>query len=183
MVLRATVPGLVLRTTFIVGFPGETDSEFAELLDFVTTTRFERLGAFTYSYEPDTPAAKLPDHLPDEVKAERQQRLMAAQEPIAFAFNRSLVSRTLEVLIDSASPEGKNLWLGRTYADAPDVDGITWVQGPHIELGDLVTCEIVAAEEHDLVARPSESTSPRRRKVRPRPRRKPKSSLAILDGT
>jgi len=180
--LRATIPGLVLRTTFIVGFPGETEAEFAELLDFATTTKFERLGAFTYSYEPDTPAAKLPDHLAADVKAERQERLMAAQEPIAFAFNRSLVGRTLDVLIDSPAPEGKDLWLGRTYADAPDVDGITWVQGPHIELGDLITCEIVAAQEHDLVARPTESTPPRRRKARPRPRRKPRSSLAILDG-
>ena len=180
--LRATIPGLALRTTFIVGFPGETESEFAELLDFATTTKFERLGAFTYSYEPDTPAAKLPDHLPAELKAERQQRLMAAQEPNAFAFNRSLVGRTLDVLIDSPAPEGKDLWLGRTYADAPDVDGITWVEGPHIEPGDLVTCEIVAAEGHDLVARPVESTPPRRRKSRPRPRRKPRSSLAILDG-
>ena len=70
--LRATIPGLVLRTTFIVGFPGETEAEFAELLDFVAATKFERLGAFTYSFEPDTPAAKLPDHLPAEVKAERQ---------------------------------------------------------------------------------------------------------------
>jgi ribosomal protein S12 methylthiotransferase len=180
--LRATIPGLVLRTTFIVGFPGETEAEFAELLDFVTTTRFERLGAFTYSYEPDTPAAKLPDHLPADVKAERQERLMAAQEPIAFAFNRGLVGQTLDVLIDSPAPEGKNLWHGRTYADAPDVDGITWVQGPQIELGDLVTCEIITAEGHDLVARPVESTTPKRRKSRPRPRRKPRSALAILDG-
>ncbi len=105
--LRATIPGLVLRTTLIVGFPGETEAEFAELVEFVAATRFERLGAFTYSFEPDTPAAKLPDHLPDEVKEERRARLMAVQQPIAFAFNQSLVGRTLDVLIDAPAPEGK----------------------------------------------------------------------------
>ena len=92
--LRATIPGLVLRTTFIVGFPGETEAEFVELLDFVAATRFERLGVFTYSHEPDTPAARLPDRLPAEVAEERRDRLMAVQQPIAFAFNRELVGRT-----------------------------------------------------------------------------------------
>ena len=87
--LRATIPGLVLRTTMIVGFPGETEAEFTELEEFVAATRFERLGAFTYSFEPDTPAARLPDHLPDEVKEERKARLMSVQQPIAFAFNQS----------------------------------------------------------------------------------------------
>ena len=91
MRLRATIPGLVLRTTLIVGFPGETEAEFAELLEFVAATRFERLGAFTYSFEPDTPAAKLLDQLPDQVKTDRQERLMSVQQPIAFAFNQSLV--------------------------------------------------------------------------------------------
>ncbi len=102
--LRTAIPGLVLRTTFIVGFPGETEAEFAELLDFVTATRFERVGVFTYSFEPDTPAARLPGHLPAEVAEERRNRLMAAQQPIAFAFNRALVGRTLDVLIDAPAP-------------------------------------------------------------------------------
>ena len=105
--LRATMPGLVLRTTFIVGFPGETEAEFEELLDFVAATRFERLGVFPYSFEPDTPAAKLPDHLPDEVKDERRDRVMAVQQPIAEAFNRTLVGRTLDVLIDAPAPGGQ----------------------------------------------------------------------------
>jgi len=180
--LRATIPGLVLRTTMIVGFPGETDAEFAELEEFVKTTKFERLGAFTYSYEPDTPAAKLPDHLPDEVKEERKGRLMSIQEPIAFAFNQSLVGRTLDVLIDAPAPEGKNVWLGRAYTDAPDVDGIAWVKGSHLNPGDLVECEIVRAHEHDLIAHPLSTVPPKKRRVRPRPRRKPQSSLVILDG-
>jgi ribosomal protein S12 methylthiotransferase len=180
--LRATIPGLVLRTTLIAGFPGETEAEFTELLEFVAATKFERLGAFTYSLEPDTPAAKLPDHLPDEVKEERKARLMSEQQPIAFAFNQSLVGRTLDVRIDAPAPEGRHLWLGRTYADAPDVDGTTWVRGTNFRPGDLVECDIVGAHEHDLIARPVSTSPPRRSKARPRPRRKPQSSLAILDG-
>jgi ribosomal protein S12 methylthiotransferase len=180
--LRETIPGLVLRTTMIVGFPGETEAEFTELEEFVTATRFERLGAFTYSFEPDTPAARLPDHLPDEVKEERKARLMSVQEPIAFAFNQTQVGRTLDVLIDAPAPEGKHMWLGRTYTDAPDVDGNAWVKGAHLNPGDLVECEIVGAHEHDLIAQPVMTSPPKKRRARPRPRRKPQSSLAILDG-
>ena len=104
------------------------------------------------------------------------------QQPIAFAFNQTLVGQTLDVLIDAPAPEGKNLWLGRTYADAPDVDGDTWVQGAHLKPGDLVECEIVGADEYDLIARPVSTSRPERRRARPGPRRKPHSSLAILDG-
>jgi ribosomal protein S12 methylthiotransferase len=177
--LRATIPQLVLRTTFIVGFPGEWEDEFTELLDFVAATRFERLGVFAYSYEPDTPAAKLPDHVPDAIKEERRSRLMAAQQPIAQAFNQSLVGRTLDVLIDAPARGGRPAWVGRAYTDAPDVDGVTWVKGAHLRPGDLVACEIVGSEAYDLIARPL-SSPPRRR--RPRPRRKPGSALAILEG-
>lgn len=177
--LRETIPGLVLRTTFIVGFPGETEAEFDELLAYVEASRFERLGVFTYSFEPDTPAAKLPDHLPDEVKNERRDRVMAAQQGIAFAFNQGLVGRTLDVLIDGPAPEGKNLWVGRTFADAPDVDGLTYLRGSHLEAGDLVSCEIVASEGYDLVARPV-STPMRKRRARPKPRKTPASLLNIL---
>ena len=113
--LRATMPGLVLRTTLIVGFPGETEAEFAELLDFVAQTRFERLGVFAYSFEPDTPAAKLPDHLPEDVKQERRERVMAVQQPIAESFNRTLVDRTLDVLIDARAPGRRTSgWAGPT---------------------------------------------------------------------
>src|SRR5262249_58400802 len=84
--LRKSIPDLVLRTTFIVGFPGETDAEFEELCDFVRDTRFERAGVFPYSLEPGTPASRLPDHLPEELKAERRDRLMAVQQEVAFAW-------------------------------------------------------------------------------------------------
>jgi ribosomal protein S12 methylthiotransferase len=108
---------------------------------------------------------------------------MSVQQPIAFEFNRSLVGQTLDVLIDAPAPEGRHLWLGRPYTDAPDVDGTTWVRGTDIQPGDLVACEIVASEEYDLIARPASNLPPKRRKARPKPRRKPYSSLAILDGS
>src|SRR4051794_18823876 len=178
--LRESIPGLVLRTTFIAGFPGETEAEFDELLAYVRETRFERLGVFPYSFEPDTPAARLPGHMAPEVKAERCDRIMAAQQEIAFAFNRGLVGRSLDVLIDGPVPEDRTLWVGRTYADAPDVDGVTYVRGSGLEPGDLVACSIVAAEGYDLVAR-TEPAPPRRRRARPKARKKPSSPFTILN--
>jgi ribosomal protein S12 methylthiotransferase len=177
--LRAAIPGLVLRTTFIVGFPGETDAEFDELLAFVRDRKFERLGVFPYSFEPDTPAAKLPGHLPDDVKAARRDAVMRAQQPIAFGFNETLVGRVLEVLVDGPAPDAEGLWVGRTYADAPDVDGQVIVHGAGLEPGDLVPCEIVAADGYDLVARAG-AVPPRRRRARPRARAKPASPFPIL---
>ncbi len=178
--LRETLPGLVLRTTFIVGFPGETDEQFAELEEYVKATKFERLGVFPYSFEADTPAAKLPGHLADEVKAERRDRIMAAQQPIAFAFNASLVGRELDVLLDGPSDRGEGVWIGRTYADAPDVDGVAFVQGPGLQPGDLVTARIVGSEGYDLVATAG-SRPPRPRRPRPKPRKKPASPFTILN--
>jgi ribosomal protein S12 methylthiotransferase len=180
--LRSELPNLVLRTTFIVGFPGETEAEFEDLLAYVDSARFERLGVFPYSLEPDTPAARLPGHLPDAVKAERRDRVMAAQQSIAFEFNESLVGRSLDILIDGPAPdaEGADLWIGRSYADAPDVDGLVYVAGKNVGPGDLVRCEILAADGYDLVARPEASTPIRKARMRPKPRKKPSSPLNIL---
>ncbi len=180
--LRAAIPGLVLRTTFIVGFPGETAAEIDELVDYIEATKFERLGVFPYSFEADTPAAKLPGHLSEQVVFERRDRVMAAQQPIAFAFNQTLVGKKLDVLIDSPAPEGRHLWLGRSYADAPDVDGVTRVRGAELRSGDIVACKIIAAEGYDLVARPVAPSSSNRRKARPKPRRRPPPGrLAVID--
>jgi ribosomal protein S12 methylthiotransferase len=150
--LRASLPGLVMRTTFITGFPGETEADFAELVDFVRQHRFERLGVFTYSFEPDTPAARLPDHLPEEVKNERRDRLMEVQQEIAFQWNDAQIGRRLDVVIDAAVPEEKNAWVGRSYADAPDVDGVVYVTGECIKVGKIVPCEVVARSGYDLAA-------------------------------
>jgi ribosomal protein S12 methylthiotransferase len=150
--LRSRIANLVLRTTFITGFPGETDEQFDELIEFVERQNFERLGVFTYSLEGDTPAARLPEHLPEEVKNSRRDRLMAVQQEIAFAWNQSQIGRRLDVLIDRAVPGEKNAWLGRSYADAPDVDGAIYVTGKRIKPGQIVECEIVATADYDLVA-------------------------------
>jgi len=149
--LRQQIEGLVMRTTFITGFPGETDEQFEELVEFVKEQKFERLGVFSYSFEPDTPAAKLPDHLPEEVKEERRERLMAVQQEVAFTWNKAQIGRQFEVLLDREVPGEKNAWIGRSYADAPDVDGVVYVTGPHLRAGKLVNCEIVATSDYDLV--------------------------------
>ena len=141
-----------MRTTFITGFPGETDEQFERLVEFVAAARFERAGVFTYSFEPDTPSARLPDHLPEEVKEARRERLMAAQQQVAFDWNASQVGRTLDVLIDRAVPGERNAWVGRTYADAPDIDDVVYVTGKRLQPGQFVPCEIVATRDYDLIA-------------------------------
>src|SRR5215475_11083833 len=115
--LRQRIENVVIRTTFITGFPGETDEQFEELCNFVRDQKFERLGVFTYSFEPDTPSAKLPDHLPEEVKEERRAILMAEQQEMAFAWNDAQMSRQLDVILDGAVAGEKNAWIGRSYAD------------------------------------------------------------------
>lgn len=150
--LRERVPGLVLRSTMITGFPGETDEEFAELLDYVEQERFERLGVFTYSLEPDTPAARLPEHLDEAVKDSRRDQLMALQQQIAFEFAESQIGVQQPVIIDSLVPGEENAWIGRTVADAPDVDCVVYVTGEHLAAGQIVDCEVVARNDYDLIA-------------------------------
>jgi ribosomal protein S12 methylthiotransferase len=152
--LREGIPNLVMRTTMIAGFPGETDEQFEELEQFVDELHFERLGVFTYSIEPDTPAAKLDDHLPERIKKDRRNRLMAVQQKNAFAWCESQIGKTLPVLIDKAVDEANHVWLGRSYADAPDVDACVFVTAtPENPLspGALADCEIVSYKNYDLV--------------------------------
>ncbi|MEQ1825178.1 MAG: 30S ribosomal protein S12 methylthiotransferase RimO [Pirellula sp.] len=153
--LRQGIPNLVMRTTMITGFPGETDEQFDELEEFVAEMRFERVGVFTYSIEADTPAAKLPEHLPERVKKERRNRLMAVQQTNAFAWCEEQVGTKMEILIDKVVDESQNVWLGRSFADAPDVDAAVFVTGEpsqSIQAGDLIECEIVSTKNYDLVA-------------------------------
>ncbi|MEX1224605.1 MAG: 30S ribosomal protein S12 methylthiotransferase RimO, partial [Pirellulales bacterium] len=150
--LRARIDGLVMRTTFITGFPGETDEQFEELVAFVEQQRFERMGVFTYSFEPDTPAAKLPDHLPEDVKNARRDRLMELQQEIAFEWNEQQLGRRFEVLIDSPVAEEPTAWIGRAYTDAPDIDGVVYVTGDGLRPGQLVECEVVGYRDYDLIA-------------------------------
>ncbi len=150
--LRGRIEGLVLRTTFITGFPGETEEQFAELVEFARQRRFERVGVFAYSREPETPADRLPGHLPEKVKQHRRDRLMEIQQEIAFAWNDAQVGRQLDVLLDSYIPGEENALLGRTYADAPEIDGVVYVTGEGLAPGQIVPCEIVAARGYDMVA-------------------------------
>jgi ribosomal protein S12 methylthiotransferase len=150
--LRREIPDLVLRTTFITGFPGETDAQFEELADFVRQQRFERVGVFTYSHEADTPAVRLDGHLPDDVKESRRDALMQVQQEIAFDWNAQQVGRQFDVIIDAAIPDEPTAWVGRTYADTPDIDNSVFVSGDNLGVGRIVRSEIVAVDGYDLVA-------------------------------
>ncbi|HVK08426.1 MAG TPA: 30S ribosomal protein S12 methylthiotransferase RimO [Gemmataceae bacterium] len=150
---REAVPGLTFRTTFIVGFPGETDAEFRELCEFVRDTKFDRAGVFTYSLEPDTPAAKLDGHLPDEVKQQRLHELMTVQQDVAFNWSNGQVGREIAVIIDGPDPEVPNHHLARGHADAPDIDGLVRVKGRNLRPGDFVRAKVTGADGYDLAAR------------------------------
>lgn len=151
--LRSAVPNLALRTTFIVGFPGETEAEFEELVEFVRQTRFERAGVFPYSFEPGTPATRLEGHLSEEAKLERQGRLMEVQQEVAFDWSRRQLGRELEVLVDGPDPEVPNHALARSYADAPDIDGVVRVKGEGLHAGEFVRVKVTGADGYDLAAR------------------------------
>jgi ribosomal protein S12 methylthiotransferase len=152
--MRAMIPNLVLRTTFITGFPGETEEHFQAMCDFVREPKFERMGVFTYSFEPDTPSAKLPDQVDTETMERRRGELMQIQQQIAFEYNQALVGQVVDVIIDAPHPEQKGVWMGRTKADAPDVDSIVYVtETDHrLQAGQIVSAEVVDFVEYDLVA-------------------------------
>jgi ribosomal protein S12 methylthiotransferase len=150
--LRERIDRLVLRTTLIAGFPGETEEQFERLLDFVGQQRFERLGAFAYSEEPGTLAAGLDNPLPEDEKLARRDRLLARQQEIAFAWNESQVGRRREVIIDGPIDGQPGSYIGRSYADAPEIDGAVYVSGEGLAAGQIVQCEIVAARNYDLIA-------------------------------
>ena len=152
--MREIIPNLVLRTTFITGFPGETDQQFANLVDFVQTHRFERMGVFTYSFEPDTPAAKMDGHLPEEVKQTRRDQLMEVQQQIMFDYNQSQIGKQIDVIIDQPVPNQPGAWIGRSQGDAPDVDSLVFVTETEHSLhpGLIVPAEVVTFSEYDLVA-------------------------------
>lgn len=151
--LRSAIPGIALRTTFIVGFPGETEEEVAELEAFIREQKFERCGVFTYSREPGTPADRLPDHLAEDVKQQRRDQLMEAQQEVAFAWSAAQVGRELDVIVDGPDPEVPGHFLGRTHADAPDIDGTVRIKGKNLRPGDLVRVKVTAADGYDLAGR------------------------------
>jgi ribosomal protein S12 methylthiotransferase len=177
--IRAGIPGIALRTTFIVGFPGETDEYFQTLIDFIRATRFERLGVFTFSQEEGTRAGKMAGQIPQKVKQRRRQRAMAAQHEVAVGVAESFVGRTLRVLVESeatakelksarisswehglirgrethsAKLRGRYL-VARGEADAPDIDGRVYVRGD-LARGEFATVKVVGHTDYDLIAEP-----------------------------
>jgi ribosomal protein S12 methylthiotransferase len=150
--LRSRIPGLVLRTTFIAGHPGETDAAFEALYQFVAETRFEHVGVFTYSQEHGTVSALLPHRVSEELAEERRQRLMALQADICRARNQALIGSELEVLVDGLSEDSDLLLQGRWYGQAPEIDGCVYLTDGTAEIGDMVRATVVDAAEYDLAA-------------------------------
>ena len=151
---RASLPHAVLRTTFIVGYPGETEAEFEGLLDFMAAVQFDRVGAFTFSPEPGTPAFDLPDPVDEAVKQARWERLMAFQQPISLDRNQQVVGRRLDVIVDGVDPDNE-LSVARSYRDAPEIDGYVIVEKV-LPVGAMVPVLITGAMEYDLVAMPAD---------------------------
>jgi ribosomal protein S12 methylthiotransferase len=157
--LREMIPNLAVRTTFIVGYPGETDEEFETLVQFVRDLQFDRVGAFQYSYEIGTPSATLSDQVPDDVKQARYERLMEVQQQISLAKNQSFVGKTLDILVEGhgagedeeGNLTGDTISLGRSYRDAPEIDGYVLVEG-ELPPGEIVPVRITGATTYDLMA-------------------------------
>jgi ribosomal protein S12 methylthiotransferase len=150
--LRARIDDVVLRTTFIVGHPGETAAEFDELCAFVAESKFDRAGAFTYSVEPGTVSALLPHRVAPEVAAERQQTLMEIQRQISRARGEAMVGREIEVLVEGESSESEYLMEGRWYGQAPGIDGVTYLADGQVSPGSLVRARVTQASDYDLAA-------------------------------
>ncbi|MCL2357952.1 MAG: 30S ribosomal protein S12 methylthiotransferase RimO [Defluviitaleaceae bacterium] len=148
-VLRDRVPGIAIRTTLMVGFPGETEENFNAMLDFVEEMRFDRMGAFPYSREEGTSAADFPEQISDEIKSERHSRLMEIQQEIHFARQEKFVGRTLDVIVDSQNDDGT--FIGRTQHDAYEVDGVVYITSSQkLARGQIVPVKIIAADGYDL---------------------------------
>ncbi|MFN8451384.1 MAG: 30S ribosomal protein S12 methylthiotransferase RimO [Anaerolineae bacterium] len=157
--MRTAMPDLAVRTTFIVGYPGETDEEFDGLLKFVRDLEFDRVGAFKYSYEIGTPSATLPGQVADDVKEARYEALMELQQGISLKKNQAMIGKTIEVLVeghgegedDTGKPTGDTLSLGRSYRDAPEIDGYVIIEG-ELPVGEIVPVRISGATTYDLIA-------------------------------
>ena len=148
--MHSAMPDLSLRSTFIVGYPGETEDEFSTLLDFIETIRFDRVGAFEFSFEPGTVSEALGDPIQPEVKHERYERIMESQQLISLEKNQSFVGKTLKVLIEG---QGEGLSLGRSYRDAPEIDGLVIIESEQL-VGNMVPIQITGAMTYDLTGIP-----------------------------
>lgn len=149
--LREEIPGLALRTSLIVGFPGETEEDFKKLLHFVEETQFDRLGVFCYSREEGTPAAGMTDQVSERIKRDRYKKLMRAQARLSFKRNRRLIGTVEEVLVEGYSEETELLLKGRTARQAPDIDGQVYITAGQADIGDIVPLTITDSSDYDLI--------------------------------
>ena len=148
--LRKSVPDIVIRTTFIVGFPGESDDDFNQLVDFIEDIKFDKLGVFEYSKEEGTRAASLDEQIPDSIKEERKNEIMAIQSEISAEILSKKIGKRLEVLIEEEVDEEN--YVGRTYMDSPEIDGVTYVHSAkNLEIGSFVKVDVVDSLDYDLV--------------------------------
>ena len=149
--LRREIPDIILRTTLITGFPGETQEDHEELMEFIDTMEFDRLGVFTYSPEEDTPAAIMPDQIDEEVKLDRQAELMELQQEISLDKGNDKIGSVVEVMIEGKVAD-ENAYVARTYGDAPNVDGYIFVNtGMELMSGDFARVHVTGALEYDLI--------------------------------
>ena len=149
--LKTRIPNIALRTSLIVGFPGETNEQFKELYDFVKSIEFDRLGVFTYSREENTPAAKLSNQISEEIKEDRRNQIMFLQRDLSFNRNMDKIGSIYDILIEEKI-EGENVYVGRTEFDAPEVDGVVYVNSDtEIGIGEFVRAKIIDALEYDLI--------------------------------
>jgi ribosomal protein S12 methylthiotransferase len=148
--LRSALPDIAIRTTFIVGYPGESEEEFQTLLDFMQEIQFDHVGAFTYFQEKGTFAEKLGDPVPEDVKQKRLERLMSLQQDISLQKNQTWVGKSISMLV-----EGYNdgISIGRSFRDAPEIDGMVFVEG-NLPIGEIVEVKVTDALVHDLIAKP-----------------------------
>ncbi|MCB9653282.1 MAG: 30S ribosomal protein S12 methylthiotransferase RimO [Deltaproteobacteria bacterium] len=192
--IRAAVPHIVMRTSFIVGFPGETEAEFKELLDFVEAEDFERVGVFRFSREEGTPSHDLPGQVPKETIDERYDRLMRALAEKSRARMASYVGRRIPVLVDGVSDETDLLLTGRHAGQAPEIDGTTYINDGEASAGDIVELEVTEAFDYDIVGHVTRMLHPAPRrpdhprldrpemKASSRPKHPQRTSLRVLDG-
>jgi len=147
--IRLAVPGIIIRSTFMVGFPGETDEDFEEILKFLQQAKLERVGAFTYSVEEDTVASEFENMVPDNVKIERYNRLMELQRDISINALQDMIGETVSVIIEEKIDDDN--YIGRTEFDAPEVDGVFYLNATGVELNTIVQAKVTDSIEYDLL--------------------------------
>jgi ribosomal protein S12 methylthiotransferase len=151
MNIREQIPNAVIRTQFIVGFPGETEEQFEELLQFISDQQFDRVGCFKYSPEENTPGGKMADQVDEKTKQRRYEAVMEVQQNISREKHRAFIGKTVEVLVEGYSEETELLLQGRTSQQAPDIDGVVLINDGEAQIGDLVQVRITDSMEYDLI--------------------------------